>query len=143
MRNQIINSINNLFDENIDLKIRNEYLENTLRKEESCSCCETPKEKQSLSDLELKVFEYGKQKLYEEISPSAYISVRRLDNKKLYITPFDEWVMEAISSYRLPNNFSKEDIANIFNDKLKERYQERKAEAIKNFEKEESKEGEE
>jgi len=138
MRNEIINKINNLFDENIDLKIQNEYLKSTLEKKEVCREAKEEPNTQ-LSDLDTKVLEYGRKKLYSAIAPSSYVDVTRKDNGEIKTTTFTDWVMDAISSYNLPNNFSKEDIANIYDKELKEEYQKRKANAIKDFEKEEAK----
>lgn len=138
MRNKIITEINNIFDENIDLKIRNNYLEELH--EEKNTTCEVVVDREELSELNKKIIKYGKDTLLDKVISSANISINKLENGTLKCTEFKDWAKESISNYHLPDNFSKEDIINILYDELLNKYNEKKARRIKEFEKSKSEE---
>ena len=140
MRNEIINVINNIFDENIDLRIRNEYIENKLDKENVC--CETTGNKSELTELDIKVLEYGKKTLADDVITNGNISVNKLENGDYYCTKFEDWAKDCISTYYMPDSFSKDELVNLFYDELKEKYNKKKADMIKEYEKSSKKEEE-
>jgi len=140
MRNEIINVINNIFDENIDLRIRNEYLESKFNNENVC--CDKIDTKVKLTELEKKVLEYGKKAILDRAITSASISVNKLENGDYYCTKFEDWAKDCISGYYMPDNFSKDELVNLFYDELKEKYNKKKADMIKEYEKSSKKEEE-
>ena len=127
MRNEIIIAINNLFDENVDLKVRNEYLENKIKSEKTCV---EPVSSSYITDL---IIRYGKEQLMKDtINSSNYVRVNRNEETgELVVRSFEKWLNEKITTYYIPDYMSKEDI--------KEIYEKEKSEAIKEFEKEETK----
>lgn len=133
MRNEIINTINNLFDENIDLKVRNEYLEGKLDKENVC--CEKVESNVELTELDKKVLKYGKAILLDKVIVPANISVNKLDNEGYSCTKFEDWSKDSIYTYNMPDNFSKEELINLLNDELHQEYNEKKARKISEYEK--------
>ena len=140
MRNTIITEINNIFDENVDLKIRNEYLESKFNKENIC--CEKVENKIELTELNKKIIEFGKDALRDKVITSASISVNKLENGDYYCTKFEDWAKDCISGYYMPDNFSKDELVNLFYDELKEKYNKKKADMIKEYEKSSKKEEE-
>ena len=135
MRNEIIIAINNLFDENVDLKVRNEYLENKIKSEKTCV---EPVSSSYITDL---IIRYGKEQLMKDtINSSNYVRVNRNEETgELVVRSFEKWLNEKITTYYIPDYMSKEDIKNILYEDLKEIYEKEKSEAIKEFEKEETK----
>ena len=138
-RNELINKINDLFDENVNLRIRNEYLE-LLQKDNTVEEIKVDSKPQ-LSRLDKKMVEYGKSMLYEKVITHRYVRVEKSNNGDLACEKFESWVEDAISKYYIPDSFSKDDIINIFSNELHEIYSKKKAEAIQNFEKEQAKNG--
>lgn len=136
-RNELINKINDLFDEVVNLKIRNEYLE-FLQKDNTVK---EIREKPQLLELDKKMSEYGKSVLYEKVITHRYVRVEEGNNGDLACEKFESWVENAISKYYIPDSFSKDDIINIFSNELHEIYSKKKAEAIQEFEKERAKNG--
>lgn len=135
MRNELITKINEIFDENIDLKIKNELLESKLNKENNC--CEKTERKAEFTELDKKVLEYGKKTLADKVMVSANINVKKLENGDYNCTKFEEWAKESIYIYYIPEKFSKEELINLLNDELKEKYNQKKANMIKEYEKKE------
>lgn len=107
-RNDIIAAINDMFDENAELKTKNKYLEKICDEHQK-----TKNEKgEKINPLDLKIIEYGKEKLKEELFDkwSNYVDVRRAeDSNELIITPYEEWLDKKIRCQRLPHNMSAED----------------------------------
>ena len=84
-RNDLIIAINNLFDENTNLKARNEYLEIQLEDKSKTKKCVEDKSEQ-ISDLLQKIIDYGKNKLFDEVIKSGYSSTIKVEeNKKAYM----------------------------------------------------------
>ena len=139
-RNDLIITINNLFDENTNLKVRNEYLESQL--EDKSKTKMVDKKDAPLDNDTIKIIGYGIKKLYDEvIRCSCNISVERnKETQELIITSFDKWFDDRIYTYNIPDNMSKEDIKNILFGVLKEEYEEEKSKAIIEFEKNEANE---
>ena len=138
MRNELITKINDLFDENTNLKTRNEFLEVIIKTSNEKNIKEVTSEKENskLSDLDKKLVEYAKSELYEKTVRRPSVSVDGLSTKEnVKFQKFENWVNGAIYSYSLPDCFSKDDIKNIFYDELMEMYSEEKAKAINDYEK--------
>ena len=108
-RNDIIAAINDMFDENAELKTKNKYLEKICDEHQK-----TKSEKEEkINPLDLKIIEYGKGKLMEELFNkwSNDVNVRRAeDSNELIITPYEEWLDKKIRYQRLPHNMSLEDV---------------------------------
>lgn len=142
MRNEIINKINDLFDENVNLKVRNAYLEaKENERNEACSC-----ERQEKSKLNFKIIEYGRKHLTNEVLKSwgNEVSVHR-DNETndLKITSFNRWYENKINKSYVPENMSIEEVKELIYPYALEKYEEEKAEAVKKFEEKELKNKEE
>lgn len=133
MRNTLITQINEIIDENIDLKFRNEYLESKIDKENTC--CEVEKDDIKLTVLDKKLLKFGKDALRDKVVTNGNINVNKLDDGTYYCTEFEEWAKDSISTYYMPDIFSKDDIINIFCDEFQEKYNKKKAEKIKEYEK--------
>ena len=109
MRNEIINRINNLFDENVELKVKVESLE--LREKQR----EKSKKDNSMNSLDVKLLEYGRETLAKEVISSwgNEVSVcRNEESKEIKITPYEKWLDQKVA-YNIPTNMSKEDVINI------------------------------
>lgn len=142
MRNEIIIKINDLFDENIDLKVRNAYLEaKEKERNEACSC-----ERQEKSKLDFKIIEYGRKHLSEQVLKNwgNDVSVHRDDETNdIKITSFNRWYENKINKSYVPENMSMEEVKELIYPYALEKYEEEKAEAIKKFEEKELKNKEE
>ena len=140
MRNKIISAINDLFDNNTSLTVRNEYLESlhieSLHNESnSRMCCESD----TKTDLDRKVIIYAKKKLTEEVLRGweKVKASRNDETKEIETTSFENWLERKIYDSSIPDNMSREDIKNIIYENAKEIYCKEKEEAIKTFEKKE------
>lgn len=134
-RNDLIVAINNLFDENTDLKVRNEYLEGeNKRNNKTCILDQSPR----MSEEDYLLLEYGKEQLREKvISTYNRVSAWKLEeSNEIKTTDFETWVKDKIDTYYIPEMFSKKEIINIFYNELNELYGKEKAEAIKKLERE-------
>lgn len=139
MRNELITKINDLFDENINLKVRNEYLE-SQNKNPTIAPANKESTKTKLSEIDKKILKYGKSILYENVITHRWVDIEEDNDGNCVCQKFEKWVKNAIAFYSIPDNFSKEDILNIFHKELEEIYSKKKAEAIQEFEKEKAKE---
>lgn len=131
MRNEIINRINNLFDENVELKVKVESLE--LREKQR----EKSKKDNSMNSLDVKLLEYGRETLAKEVISSwgNEVSVcRNEESKEIKITPYEKWLDQKVA-YNIPTNMSKEDVINIVStsDYANERYELEKETSIEKF----------
>lgn len=142
MRNEIINKINDLFDENVNLKVRNAYLEaKENERNEACSC-----ERQEKTKLDFKIIEYGRKHLAKEVLKSwgTDVSVYRDDETNdIKITIFDRWYENKINKSYVPENMSMEEVKELIYPYALEEYEKEKAEAIRKFEEKELKNKEE
>lgn len=136
-RNDIITAINDMFDENAELKTKNKYLEKICDEHQK-----TKSEKEEkINPLDLKILEYGKGKLMEELFNkwSNDVNVRREEgSNELIITPYEEWLYKKIRYQRLPNNMSIEDVKLALYGCGIETYASEKEKAINNFKEKES-----
>lgn len=139
MRNDLITKINNLFDEVIDLRARNDFLESQRRKE--MKCVDTASETTEIkTEQDRKLVDYAKKSLIDKVL-RGYTNMKiKKVNDKYEFTSFDEWANYRIYSDYIPSQFSKEDIKNILFEKLTEMYESEKAKAINEYEKQEQKE---
>lgn len=136
-RNDIITAINDIFDENTELRAKNKYLE------KNCDECQKqkPKKEEKINPLDLKILEYGKEKLMEELFNmwSNDVDVRRKqDSNELIVTPYEEWLDEKIGCQRLPHNMSAEDVKLALYGCSLKTYASEKEEAINRFKEKES-----
>lgn len=146
MRNDIINMVNDIFDENVDLKIRNAYLEAKEKEREESVTCELSCEPQEKTKLDIKIIEYGKKALAKETLSTwgNEVSVYRDDDsKEIIITSFDKWLKERIIDSSIPNDLSRAELKELIYPYAVERYEKEKAESMKKFEEKELKESEE
>lgn len=136
-RNDIIAAINDMFDENAELKTKNKYLEKICDEHQK-----TKSEKEGkINPLDLKILEYGKGKLMEELFNkwSNDVNVRRAEgSNELIITPYEEWLYKKIRYQRMPHNMSIEDVKLALYDCGIETYALEKEKAINNFKEKES-----
>lgn len=139
MRNDLIIAINNIFDENVNLRVRNEYLERYYEEnEKSKTCC--AKENKKISELDLKTIDFGKKQLTDKVISTwrNEVNVSRDEkNNSLVITSYDEWLDEKICESEIPENMSKTEVKNIIYDYANQLYEKEKVKAIKYFEEEE------
>ena len=128
-RNDLIITINNLFDENTNLKVRNEYLESKLKDKSKTKMCVEDKSNQ-------KIIDYGKGKLFDDVIRSGYsstISVEENEKGTFETTPLDKWLENKIYTYNIPDNMSKEDIRNILCFEIQELYEHERQKAISEY----------
>ena len=129
-RNDLIITINNLFDENTNLKVRNEYLESQLKDKSKTKMCVEDK------SLLNKLIDYGKDKLFDEVIKSGYetnINVKENEKGTFETTSLDKWLENKIYTYNIPNNMSKEDIKNILCNEIQAFYENEKQKAISEY----------
>lgn len=142
VRNEIINKINDLFDENVDLKIRNSFLES---KEEQRNKVVDEADSRK-TNIDKKIIEYGKRVLAKEILSTWGNEVRVYrddDSKEIIVTNFDKWLDERIINSNIPNNMSRAEVKELIYPYAVEQYEKEKAESMKRFEEKELKESEE
>lgn len=142
VRNEIINKINDLFDENVDLKIRNSFLES---KEEQRNKVVDEADSRK-TNIDKKIIEYGKRVLAKEILSTWGNEVRVYrddDSKEIIVTNFDKWFDERIINSNIPNNMSRAEVKELIYPYAVEQYEKEKAESMKRFEEKELKESEE
>lgn len=142
MRNEIIRLINDVIDENTDLKIRNAFLE-AEEKRRTEICCS---EKNEMTALDYKINEYGRKKLAEDILKAygnqVYVS-RDEDTKELKFTTYDAWVKNKIYSNYIPTNMSQEEVENAIESYARKLYEKEKSESLKRFEEKEKEDSDE
>lgn len=118
-RNEIITSINNLFDENIKLKnelqYQKQYYENITRNdEENCDIC-------TMNPMERKIYDIGLKTLFEDGFKPHY-SMKDYSSDNLY--SFEDWIDESINLNGF-NDISKNEFINLFSEKMKLEYEKR------------------
>ena len=137
-RNDLIIAINNLYDENVDLKVRNEFLESQLKDKSKTKIIDKDRSKET-NEILNKIIEYGKKILFDEVIKNGYGSKIKVwedeETKELKTTSLNQWLENKIYTYNIPNNMSKEDVEIILHIEILELYDEERANAIKEFEK--------
>lgn len=144
MRNEIITKINDLFDENIDLKVRNEWLE-TIKKGQESLAIDASESDFYISELDKKLIDFGKKSLKTNVLRSwgTDVAVKRDETtKELIVQSYEKWIGEMIREDSIPENMSKEEVKNSIYKYSLEDYNKEKAKAIKCFEERELKERE-
>ena len=136
MRNEIINRINNLFDENVELKVKVESLELREKQREKSKITQVSKDN-AMNPLDAKLLEYGREALAKEVISKwgNEVSVcRNEESEEIEITPYGKWLDRKVP-YNIPTNMSKEDVINIVStsDYANERYNQEKKESIEKF----------
>lgn len=134
-RNDLIITINNLYDENTNLKVRNEYLESQLEDKRKTKMCVEDKSVK-IDVLLNKLVDYGKDKLFDEVIKSGYsstINVKENEKGAFETTPLDKWLENKIYTYNIPDNMSKEDIKNILCNEIQALYENEKQKAISEY----------
>ncbi|MDE6284216.1 MAG: hypothetical protein K2M17_00515 [Bacilli bacterium] len=141
MRNEIITKINDLFDENANLKVRNAFLE-AKENERNEVCCS---EKQGKTKLDIKIIEYGKRALAKAVLSTWRNegTVYKDENGEFVFTNYDKWFKDKIVTSEVPNNISMEELKNLIYPYAIEQYEKEKAESMKDLEERELKEGKE
>ena len=137
MRNELITKINEIIDENKELKARNDYLEAYKRRNEKACNVAT----ESITETERKLIEIGKKKVLEEVLwyYSEVRAIRNEETKEIEITPYEAWLDKKINRGCIPINMSQEEVIDVLSKELQEKYQEEKAEAIKKLKESEEK----
>ena len=133
-RNELITSINDLFDEINNLKARNEYLENTYMFYETRDAGDTLEIK---TDLDRKLITYAKKKLYDQIIRSWNYSVearRDNDTNETTIETFKDWLNRMIMVDDVPEYMSVEEAKNVIFDAANERYEIEKEKTLRELE---------
>ncbi len=134
-RNDLIIAINNLYDENVDLKIKNEFLESQLKDKSETTEIINKDE----SEIINKIIEYGKEKLFDEVIKNGYGSNVRVwedeETKEIKTTSLNQWLDNKIYTSHIPEYMSKEEIKNILHTEILELYDDERAKAMKEFEK--------
>ena len=140
MRNELITKINEIIDENKELKARNDYLEAYKRRSEKACNVAT----ESITETERKLIEIGKKKLLEEIlwNCNEVMAFRNEETKEIETTSYEEWIDKKIMRGYIPNNMSQEEVINALFKELQEKYQEEKTEAIEKLKESEEKKDE-
>ena len=136
LRNDLIIAINNIFDENVNLKVRNEYLERYYEENEKPKTCCAEKMAE-VKPIDLKIIEYGKKQLCEKVIRSwdRGVSVsRNRETNEIETTPYDAWLERKIYDDEIPDDMSKNDVKNIIYNIAIKIYEEEKINAIKKFE---------
>lgn len=137
-RNDLIIAINNIFDENVDLKVRNEFLERYKKEKESVKC--SFEETKGVNQLDLKMIEYGKKQLADKVIKNwgnEVIVNRDEETNKIKTTAYQKWLDKKIYDSEIPNDMSKSEVINVIYDIAVEIYEKEKKEAIKKFEEKE------
>lgn len=140
MRNELITMINNILDENTDLKVRNAFLE-AKENERNKDCCNSKADIKGYSKLDEKIIEYGKKELADKLlnSYSNQVRVSRDEStKELKFTTFDNWYKDKIYEKYIPKNMSYEEAKELIYPYAVEKYEKEKVEAIKSFEESEN-----
>lgn len=120
-RNEIITSINNIFDENMNLKneLQNQkqYYENMTRKDEKDDTIYI------VNTIERKLYDIGLKHLFEEGFKPYYL-IKSYGSDKYY--SFEEWIDKSINL----NDFydiTKNEFIKLFSEKMKAEYESRLA----------------
>lgn len=120
-RNDIIIKINDLFDENMQLKselqIQKQFYDNITRKDEKSDTIYI------MNEMERKIYNIGLKNLFEEGFSPCY-SMRDYGSKEYYT--YEDWINHSI----ILNNFddiSKNEFKKLFNEKMKDEYEKRLA----------------
>ena len=131
MRNEIITSINNLFDENFDIKVRNKYLENWKNQRENMACCSDDIESENK-----KIIEYGKKKLKDQVISSwrnRVVVFRNDETGEIETTEYNKWLELKISDDEIPKNMSAEEVKKYIYDYAIDDYKKEKEKSIEDF----------
>ena len=131
MRNEIITSINNLFDENFNLKVRNEYLEDWKNQRENIVCCSDDIENENK-----KIIEYGKKKLKDQVISSwrnRVVVFRNDETGEIETTEYNKWLELKISDDEIPKNMSAEEVKKYIYDYAIDDYKKEKEKSIEDF----------
>lgn len=129
---EVISEIIRLYDEVEELKVKNNHINNPQ------SIITTNAE---LSCLELKILEYGKEKMFDEVCSKYSRSVRVDRNEEtdeLKAQTYGSWFSSAIRYSEIPDNISRQEIKDYFSEKFMETYEANRKKAIENLKIEEN-----
>ncbi len=122
-RNNIITQINNLFDENIQLKselqTQKQYYDNIMRKDEKSDTIYI------MNAIERKIYDIGFKHLFEE-GFNPYYSMNAYGSDKFY--SFEDWIDLSINLNGF-DDMSKNEFINLFSEKMQIEYNKRLAKA--------------
>lgn len=118
-RNEIITSINDLFDKNIELehqlRTQSEYYDNLYTKDSNGKIV------YKMSDIQQKLYDIGLKHLFDEGFKPSY-SMKYYGNNN-YFT-FEEWVDKSIDLDKF-NDITKNEFIKLFSEKIKAEYERR------------------
>lgn len=132
-RNELITTINDLFDQLNNLRSRNEYLENNHMFYETQNTCEC----EIKTDLDRILIKYAKEHLYEDVMRSWCSKVDVWEDSETHetiIETYDDWFNNKIYREHIPEYMSVEEVKNIVFDKAFKEYEEEREKALKEFE---------
>ncbi len=116
-RNSIITQINNLFDENMNLKNefqkQKQYFENITKKDEKDDTIYI------MNTIERKLYDIGLKHLFEE-GFEPYRSMQDWGSSKYY--NFEEWIDKSINLNGF-NDITKNEFIKLFSEKMKAEYE--------------------
>lgn len=142
-RNSLIIAINDLYDENMSLKIEVESLLEQLDKKNKLSKDSCNINKNDTKETTLKLVDYAKKKLIKDCISDWYNEInvsRDEESKEIKVTNYDTWLDRKIKNSNIPNNMSIDEVKNIIYEYARKNYEEEKKESIKKFEDNELKE---
>ena len=124
-RNEIITSINDLFDKNVDLeyqlRTQSEYYDNLYIKGND------EKVVYKMNDTQQKLCDIGLKHLFDEGFSPSY-SIKYYGEDKYF--SFEEWLDKSINLHNF-NDITKNEFINLFKEKMKIEYEKRLEKAKK------------
>jgi hypothetical protein len=142
MRNEIITKINDLFDENTNLRARNAFLE--AKENENNKVCISDSE--TKNSLDKRIIEIGKKTIADtalkKYGNDVYTS-RDEETKEIKQTTFEHWLENKLYAKDIPKNMTYEEVKEVIYPYAKELYEKEKAESLKKFEEREKEESDE
>lgn len=116
-RNEIITSINDLFDENMELKFKTkeqgEYYENLYVKDND------EKIIYKMEVMQQKIYDIGLEHLFKE-GFNPYYSMQNYGSDKYY--SFEEWINKSIDLNNF-NDITKNEFIKLFGEKMNKEYE--------------------
>ena len=122
-RNQIISSINDLFDRNKELEYQiekqTEYYDNLYKNEDN------KKVIYKMNNLQEKIYNIGLDYLFRE-GFSPYYSMKSYSSDKYY--SFEEWIDNSINLNKF-NDITKNEFINLYSTRMREKYDDKLSKA--------------
>lgn len=132
-KKEVVVALTKVMESFIDLTADNEVLKEKLRNNP------TPVETEE-SKLKRTVYEIGLERLFERsVYANRSMSCSRKEDGSLEVTPYEEWIKEAVTRYSMPESLSYEEVMEAIKDKCLKAYYENVEETIERFTAKESK----